>query len=239
MPTLGGVASDEGGGQQYGTSFFAGLLHYQAPFLGPSDIYATPIVPDTTIYPDGSGVNTSTLRDFTEGQDWLLKRIVGKLFLSVKQITDTTADNRPRQAVVGAGFFVGRADDANPNVPDGTQAEIDPLGSQNIRQPWIWRNVWQLTDGAAATLFLPETFTTPNNYAYGVGTENGPHIDAKSARRIRREERLWFVINAYGYRGTDDLTGPGAAYPFDGQLAFRLDYRILGAMRKSSNKSTF
>lgn len=237
MPTLGGISTS--GGSSYGLSYFSGVIETDGGALGPTDLYVTPIVPDASFFTDAASEQGLSLRDLTEGQDWLLKRIVGKIVVNVPAVV-RTIDQAPYIFTVGAGFFVGRADDNNPNVPDTNNAEIDPLGSQNIRQPWIWRRTWVLRNSSqpVPTLGFPETWLPGSNVSSGfTAAEDGPNIDSKIARRIRREERLWFVVNAYGKDKLSDDTAGG--YAATGICEFSLDYRVLGQMRRSTNKSTF
>lgn len=237
MPTLGG--SESSGDNSYLTSYFASAIAVDAPSKGPNDLYVTPIVPDATQFVGGSEATGPSLRDLTEGQDWLLKRIVGKLHCAPLQndYGGVSTPNSPAFIKVAAAFFVARADENSPDVPDVIEVEeIDPLGTKNVRQPWIWRRNWILMNGLQSAPMVegPRPIVEVNNQGFSVA--DGPHIDSKVARRIRREERLWFVINAYGY---DDFVGTQSSYTNPGTLQFSLDYRILGAMRRSTNRSTF
>lgn len=242
MPTLGGESA--GGDNKYGVSYFGDTVTADWAGLGPTDLYVTPLVPDITLFPDGaSGAEVNdqpTLRDFTEGQDWLLKRIVGRIFVAPEFISATDATTPP-WVMVGAGFFVMRARDDMQNIPDATNKEIDPLGSENIRQPWLWRRTWLLrVNGVTSTGGNP-TYDGPTfNYLGSVA--EGSTIDSKVARRIRREERLFFALNCYGGRGPDvdaGAQGTGEGFTTPANVAFNLDYRILGAMRRSNNRSVF
>lgn len=245
LPTLGGLTTDGNPTPStYGTSYFSGVVQVNTAALGPTDLYVTPIVPDASFFVDEASEQGLSLRDLTEGQDWLLKRIVGKLFINIPPIVTTVGQN-PYIFTVGAGFFVGRADDTNPNIPDTNNAEIDPLGSRNIRQPWIWRRTWLLRNSGAPPPTVPmggwgvadSWLAGANVYLNGGSEKDGPHIDSKIARRIRREERLWFVLNAYGKNAvSNDIQ---VEYAGTSPVEFTLDYRILGQMRRSTNKSTF
>jgi len=239
MPTLGGQASN--GDTHFFTSWFGGKIEANSAYLGPTDLYVSPVVPDYTLFPGsaaGAATSDVTLKDFTEGQDWILKRIVGRLNLGLELIEDAGTDTTPAFVMVGAGFYVGRADDTAQDIPDGSNFEIDPLASNNIRQPWIWRRTWLLRNGLVrpSSGFFP---TAPVDNGEMTGAL-GPIIDSKIARRIRREERLWFVLNAYGgNQYACDARAGGGPYPTPGVVQFNLDYRILGQTRKSTNRSTF
>lgn len=236
MPTLGGVlsASPSGVGD-YGSIPFGSTVITSIDRTGAP--YVTPIVPDETFFPDQTASAQSTLRDFTEGQDWFLKRIVGKLFVDQQQAPpgDEGATNW-KNIFFAAAFFVARAHEENPNVPDLDSDEFDPIGSQNVRQPWIWRRTWMLGNNTGIDNTTESEFFFPQgNWQYGSALD-GPHIDAKTARRIRREERLWFTCRSVGFINT--LSDPRTVDEPVFQT-FVLDYRILGAMRKSTNRSTF
>jgi len=239
MPTLGGV-SDNGGETPYFTSFFGDKVVANVAYQGPTDLYVTPVVPDYTLFPTNAAAaatSDTTLADFTQGQDWLLKRIVGRLNIGVTLFDVDPASSTPSFVMVGAGFFVSRADDVSQDVPDGSNYEIDPLASNNIRQPWIWRRTWLLRNGLANPGNDIPTAPVDNGEMPGA---LGPIIDSKIARRIRREERLWFVINAYGgdTYAVSHKNG-GGTYANPAEVQFNLDYRILGQTRRSTNKSTF
>lgn len=242
FPTLGQESTiTVGEGQQsYGVSYISGLVEVSggpAAGPGPTDIYVTPIVPDQTFQVDDAQEESSTLRDFTEGQDWLLKRIVGSLQVMYAQISHTTQDQSAKFCTVGAAFFVARADEDDPNIPAGKPEEYDPLALRQIREPWIWRKIWRLQNTGQATLSPNPGNIPQNNTFLTAGNSMSPDIDSKVARRIRREERLWFVVNAYGSSAWD-ATNDGA-FANSNPLYFTLDYRILGQMRKSTNRSTF
>lgn len=234
MPTLGGVT--ELGESATGQTAFG----FQNTANNNNALQSTPtvisLVPDETFQPDAAGVNQVSLRDFTEGQDWFLKRIVGKCTIRTFRGASGTSWHN---LFIAAAFFVARAQDDNQELPDLTVDEYDPLNSQNVRQPWIWRRTWQLSTGAPQIDPGVITAPPPNMNQFGPGLLDGPHIDAKTARRIRREERLWFVINCSGFDielgvGRDLGAGAGSTGIFG-----ELDYRVLSQMRRSTNRSTF
>lgn len=239
FPTLGQEATVAGPPEQsYGVSYITGKIEIDrgpAATPGPGDIYVTPIVPDQTFEVDDGQETSSTLRDFTEGQDWLLKRIVGSLNVTYAQISHTVQDEVARYATIGAAFFVAESDPDNPNIPAGKPEEYDPLGLRRIREPWIWRKVWRLYNAQAATIG-PNVPQFNGNFQWQ-NPQLDPGIDSRVSRRIRRHERLWFVINGYGNSEYD--TDADNMFANSNPAYFILDYRILGQMRKSTNRSTF
>jgi len=236
MPALGGtVNSGESAKGNTGFGFLQTIANDATAF----NSTVISLVPDETFLPDQANTNQVSLRDFTEGQDWLLKRIVGKCVVGVERtrqvVTETTSW---ANVTCCAAFFVARAQDDNQELPDLTIDEYDPLESQNVRQPWIWRRTWVLSDGGVAdntrTNLLPAFFSDNIQYTNAM---DGPHIDAKTARRIRREERLWFVFSAVPFTHAADDGGAVSASTM--RLSVNVDYRILGTLRKSNNRSTF
>jgi len=206
------------------------------PTFGDSGIQA--LVPDRSIEESGHS-NTSSLRDLTEGQDWLLKRIVGNIFVAAGPDSapggSTNADVWS-SLMVTVGILVARSQDDNPDSPDfTTNDEFDPMAVNNAMNPWVWRRTWWLgPPGEASNTWqgvLPNT-----NTEYG-DMRSGPHIDSKVSRRITKEHRLWLTARVIGY---DPLVQSVAlaqnVQPF---ATIVTDLRILGAMRKGRNKSSF
>lgn len=192
------------------------------------------------------------------GHEYILQRIVGKLHAirtqdAYAQLGDAFVDNG-RAVQFGAGFFVARAQDAdtgNPGQPIGSQTPAErndnynPLDVDCIREPWIWRRTWILGAQDQATGVLNAgTLVNPgaNQIAafFPTGTANygsvmdGPHIDSKVKRRIRQDERLWFVVAAAHFPAANhstDNTTPA--------VIGTLDYRLFGSLRKARNSSSF
>lgn len=181
------------------------------------------LIPDT---PDLEPSTTAdNLVDFI-GNEYILKRIVGKCFIWGA----SSAPTGPTDIVVSAGFFVSRFAADAPQLPigaTGAAAEIQyaPLNNNCIREPWIWRRTWKIQNpGIPVPTGILGTFN-------GGSVSDGPHIDAKSARRIRSDERIFFAVQAGNISAADAASG----YQLDGFL----DYRILGALRKAKNRSAF
>lgn len=198
------------------------------------------LVPDYTEEPDpGHGVGM-TLRDYTEGQDWFCRRIVGKIAAaSAARSIDTLQDAVWPATMLTAGLFVARARDDNQAVPDSQDGEIDAQSLLNIRQPWIWRRTWILGNSQVSGGTDPQLSTLWPNSTEGFGAlGDGPHVDAKTFRRILREQRLWLTFTALGVGlpGDTAVSGADNEQPV---VQIYTDLRVLGAMRKSKNKSAF
>lgn len=214
----------------------------------PGDVTIFPIIPDSA--QEAPPADTAQLQDFLT-LEYILKRIVGKLHLYVQPRTllDTASTISSTVLLVGAGFFVAREGDQQTGTafPIGatTAAErrlnYGPLALETTREPWIWRRTWMLgipyfgtlsggtskvTDQLAEGATLP-----PHNYSGSVA--DGPHIDAKVARRVGQDDRLYFAIQGQAIEVVG--TGTAASATFKGVL----DVRMLGATRKPKQRSAF
>lgn len=173
---------------------------------------------------------------FYQNNDYFIKRIVGKFFASTSQL----AFDNPPGILLGFGMFIARAadDDQSPGVPvpiAGTTiaAQIDeysPLRAENMSEPWIWRRVWVLGNALSTSSYIYRQFPNSNT-SYG-SVADGPHIDAKTARRVRQGERLWGVIAA-------KALPLNITHDFDAIVQCYFDYRVLGQMRRPHNRSVF
>lgn len=204
-------------------------------FLGTSNNIIFPIVQDTP--QEGQNVDGTTDEGIGEiiGNEYVVERIVGKVFLGY---VAPTSDSGNRSIIVKAGIFVARADDSNPSLPVGvTAGNYGPLDLGTVREPWMWQRTWLL----ASSFDAENGFTQGNeqnhtNFAgeAGASSYEGPHIDVKSVRRIRQDERLWFTCGAEGVNPRADATGIN-----QGTLDGVLDIRVLGALRRPRNRSSF
>lgn len=232
FPTLGSVTGAE---QDHlsGRSFEIAV----AANVAATPIITTLILAVTSDAPiDNTDVgNTNAL---IMGQEWFLERIVGKLFLGNALQDSGSPPTAVNSVLIGAGFFVARANDADSgggvNTPIGsaTVAErnpnYSPLHLDAIREPWLWRRTWVL--GGDLSLGAGLSGNPLTNSSYG-SVLDGPHIDAKSVRRIGQDERLWFAVSTASLTTNETQTS--------GVVQGYLDYRILGALRRARGKSAF
>lgn len=200
-----------------------------------------PLVPDVTQQYSTSGADAGTsLRDLAEGQDWLCKRIVGKIPLWANGGTFANANAQWTRCIVTFGIFVARAEDDAPGNVDLDDDEVDPANLDNIRNPWMFRRTWVLLNpgaGENATYKPVVGASGVNNDNQSWSGEAGPHVDIRVARRIRKEERLWYAASIKGADvGVSLVTGTRASQM---EVLGKPDFRFLGAMRKGNNKSTF
>lgn len=203
---------------------------------GIASLFCVPVTSDYTENPSDS-TTVETLRDLVEGQDWLLRRIVGKCFVHAHSISSFSPGAQWPKVCVTAGFFVARALDEDQAQCGLEDEEVDPFGRINVMQPWIWRNQWILTNPQADTATITQQGSYRINNSIFAGTREGPQIDTKIARRITKEHRLWFAASVFGIDDDEILvTGSKASQPI---VKIQLDIRILGAMRRGKNVSSF
>jgi len=178
------------------------------------------------------------------GQEYALRRIVGKLHIWWQQTLNGSTSLDLYTAQIGAGFFVARASSTDEDIPEGAQAtsqsggdadtfnQFSPLSGGAIREPWIWRRTWVLGNPPSSDGNLTQTrgVIPCSNIDYG-SVLDGPHVDAKTRRRIRQDERLFFAMSARMLDGGGGTVGL--------QWNWTLDVRLFGAMRRARNQGAF
>jgi len=166
-----------------------------------------------------------SLADF-EGSAYRLRRIVGKLFIGLDQTITQAPDSRPKNALIGAGFIILKVDENTGAPINPTANSYSPLDNNNLRDPWIWRRTWMLTNDFSNN--LTEDYEFPRSTTDYGSVLDGSHIDQKTARRVSDEERLFFVIST---------VNPGLSTTLAGGGTFILDYRVIASpMRVSGNR---
>lgn len=216
------LPNDGGNTLQAGTNVFK---QFQLDIPGPPSIGVTGIIPLTVDFPAALGTQ-DTLSDY-EGSAYRLRRIVGKCFVTAEQDAEPPTGS-PSGCIVTAGFIVLRVDpNGSPLAGLAAFASYSPQLLDSERDPWIWRRSWILSNGSlqltgGATGFNA-TFPFTNT-EYG-SVADGPHIDAKTARAVKDEERLFFVASGIALDGAQGTS-----------IAARviLDYRLLASMYKAS-----
>lgn len=202
-----------------------------------------PITADNPTY-QGDNVGQSTTMAEAIGNEYFLDRIVGKCFLQYSPALDGTGQVVGGPIICAAGFFVARADDSNPLLPVGanTQAEVrdnySPLDVDTCREPWIWRRAWVLgTAGSARTAggiaLNPggwDVAAFPSSNALCGSVLDGPHVDAKTKRRVGQDDRLFMALScSFSPFWTDENQTPTTA----GVVNMWFDYRLHGALRRA------
>lgn len=193
--------------------------------------FTVPVVPTVTIQPlvkdepQGVTAATSSLSDL-EGSAYRLRRVVGKIFVLCRQ---TNSGDMPSQILTTVGLIVLRCDIAG-NPIQGNPDTYDVAAMDSTRDPWIWRRSWGLgqngqTDDVPAPDIMP-LFPSSNIHS-AASALDGPHIDAKTARLISDEERLFLVWSSIALDGNSAVQDPQ-------QIILLADLRILATMRKQS-----
>lgn len=108
----------------------------------------------------------------------------------------------------------------------------NPLSRDAVRDPWIWRRVWMLSNGSQDTSdVIEEAFGQgPQTTAEYGSIQDGGHIDAKTARVIGPEERLCFCV------GTKALPMLRIGFDIPSLIVGYADWRILASPRRASNR---
>lgn len=175
--------------------------------------------------PDVDNPDTgSSLRDFVEGQEYVLERVVGKCYAGMWGIRGEAC------AVIAAvGLAVLPVEDGAPTTPSMSVNDYDPLLARNAQAPWLWRRTWLLGNN------WPDVSSpryNQTNEQFG-SVLDGPHLDTRGTkRRIRKEQRIFLVASAQVVQ----VDGSGTT---DSVLDFTVDLRLFGSMRKAKNASTF
>lgn len=215
-----GIGSTPGSGATVGTQTGVKRLITTVPAgAGSAHTEVIPMVQDSTT--ETNRIVQGSLADY-EQSAYRLRRIVGKFFCAVHPNDSNGAST---EVVVTAGIIVLRVHDvAGATVPiNATVEEYSTQMLQNWADPWIWRRTWVLGNSAgelaAGFPFYSETNTSGSGSAV-----DGPHIDAKTARIVGPEERLFLVVTGQSVNG-------------DPQINMQLDYifemRCLASMRSS------
>lgn len=190
--------------------------------LGPT---ALELVPDDTIQDTDTAGGTS-LRDQVEGQAWVCKRVVGKVWGSIEQADSVDSI---RRVILGVGLAV------LPFHDDGTIAldprDYTPLGATNVQAPWLWRRTWVMSNN----LNPSSNYYFPQSTSGHGSVMDGGHVDTKgTVRKIVRDQRLVIVADAAVAQGRG-----AAGTPLSVGVNFGYDLRLFGVMVKQRNKSTF
>lgn len=134
--------------------------------------------------------------------NYFLRRVVGKLFCQIWQ-----QDNQDAEAtstvMCTAGIIVRKVD----QLGSPTSLDVFPTSYENSQDPYIWRRNWVLTNYLAKSPATVKVWSFPTmNADYG-SVMDGPHVDAKTARRVGAEERLFLDLEATAIDGTPEGVG--------------------------------
>lgn len=233
LPVLGTVAGGEDPDQ---SANFQRSIDLPLGGIGSGGVF--PLLFDQPQQADTSSIQSSSLADFV-GSEYILKRLVGKVFCTFGTGSGAVDQGNPG-ALVTAGFFVARATDGNPTLPIGFTSLVDfgnysPDDPNNLMEPWIWRRTWILGSGRGYTdpVFQAYARYPRNNTEYGSAFD-GPHLDAKTGRRVGQDDRLWFGVAVR----SKPLFTPSQDDVLD-FVQIDIDLRALGTLVKAHNRSTF
>jgi len=196
-----------------------------------SDIDVSPLIPDDSSDPSGSGTAGETLRDYVEGQTCVIDRIVGKIACAAQQIQETESESVVTAVVACAAIAVIPTDEAS-GQPDISTQEYNPLIATNIDKPWLFRRTWTLGNNMGNLNNGFPVFTQPSSNEFFPGLLDGPHVDTKGVRRnIRKNERIYLVLASQSItpgQPTEDLS-----------VFWSVDLRVIGRMQKAKNRGHF
>lgn len=218
------------------------VLPVAVPNAPLSGLLSTPTI--FPIIPDAPNEEPTAVTDHLDdfiASEYFLKRIVGRFVCAAPARTSVQTPYTIAYAI-GAGFFIARADSPTSTKPIGSAAATDAknnygvLNVQNTREPWIWRRVWIMSPLVTASgfqVFDPNYPYYANNNLNGSVAE-GSNIDARTARRVTQDDRLWFTVQT-------QVLNAGGSFEFEEQTfpEAYLDVRLLGALRKARNRSAF
>lgn len=184
---------------------------------------------------------------------YFLQRVVGKINVAMDDAAASTTyparpDQTPKANLVAAGLFVARAGDRADSQSEGSpvggtaawQTDYNPLDPNCIREPWLWRRTWVL--GSPTWKLYQEKTALVNNLASrgiypttnsgGAGSLDGPHVDARTRRRVSSDDRLWVAFAAHSLPF-------GAGLDDGGNVYIDWEFRVFGSMRKDRNRGNF
>lgn len=217
-----GIGSTPGSGATVGTQTGVKRVLTTIPGgAGSAHTEVIPVVQDNQI--DTALLVGGTLADY-EGSAYRLRRIVGKIFVGLHQ--DESA-GQSTEVVVTAGLIILRTHQvAGVVVPlNATVEEYSTQMLQNWADPWIWRRTWVLGNIPMETAAGGFPFYSETNTSGSGSAVDGPHVDAKTARIVGPEERLFLVVTGQSVNGDPQANM---------QLDIIFELRVLASMRSSS-----
>jgi len=185
------------------------------------------------------GTDFRSLHELTSGNNYRLRRIVGKFHAA--GLAENNAEVELPLIQLAAGFIINKTDD-NGNIVTaiGSDVPAGPLHQDSAEDPWIWRRTWMLSpvtpyasfgsgaivaDNLAAQTAYGFQGIFPNTTAGYGSVQDGPHIDQKTARVIGPQERLIFWVQARVINAGTEVNR--------GSVPWNLDVRILASLRSN------
>jgi len=156
-----------------------------------------------------------------ENSGYRLRRIVGKIFLRYEP---EGAVDSPERVLVTAGIIVRRSDAVTGisyAVGTANATLVNPQFIHNDGDPWVWRRSWIFKQTRVTDLNIE----AGSNYGFNAGSvADGPHVDAKTARIVSSEERLFLDVGVLALDSSND----------SGVVVVHADLRCLASMRTSA-----
>lgn len=216
-------------GQSCGFGQYAISVTGRAPGAHVENIF--PVVADQPQLVEALGQSLAS----QEKSAYRLRRIVGKIFVEY----DTQAGSTfvTGSVIVTVGFIILEVERSLAFQPKSSlSTDYSAVSLENIADPWIWRRSWIVgsssttSPGAGITRPLDGSFSfaPQNNFTtYGGGVLDGPHIDAKTSRTVRDEQRLAMVISCTNQSPDSGVGGLPA-------IIVTTDLRVLASMKNTS-----
>lgn len=163
---------------------------------------------------------------YATAQEYFLKRIVGKIWCDY---TGESPGSAPRFILASAGLFVSKTGAGGGVVPTTYDASIDygVSAGTTVREPWIWRRSWILEHDTSLTVGVQARYPR-SNAGYG-SVLDGPHVDAKTKRRVSNDDDIHIALSASALEG-GTMTGI---------VNFYWELRGLASTRKPRNRGVF
>jgi len=200
-------------------------------------------------------VPSVTLSD-VQGSGWNLKRCVGAVHATYSPITIidnviSGENTAPPAAFFGCGLMVRKVQGLSSN----TSSNVTVFDQDDYTDPWIWRRAWVLGQDASWTVERQLTQSAigvihgnravgPNSFSGQIAYANFPkctsgysnakesgYMDAKTNRIIGPDERLILTFTSKALP-----IQPQANYTVDGKIHGIFDFRLLGMLRRFTNR---
>lgn len=178
------------------------------PLFGARSSQMYTIIPDYPASAIRQANQIPSLGDW-EGSAYRLRRIVGKVFAGMEQNIPPQGSTYPMACLLTVAYEIIRVDEAA-GAPLRAADAYSPQDLDNIQDPFIWRRSWVLTnDFGGNAQAQPFWQWAPRGTPDYGSAWDGPHIDARTARRVSDEERLIALVSCTNISGDADLAGGG------------------------------
>jgi len=167
---------------------------------------------------------TTSLAD-VESSGYRLRRIVGKIWISIDQDAGTPTS----KVFCTAGLIIRRSkpEDGQSYARATLDASlISPEQIKNYGDPWIWRRSWLLGNNLGGAGGGTDPILEETNFQ-NTSALDGPHVDQKTARIVGPEERLFLDVS---FRGNVEDPQDQSVL----SCLVNCDLRVLASMRTSS-----